>query len=51
MVDKVKLSTMLDALINNKPEEAQIAFHDYLGAKMQEEIHGAQDSKPTTDED
>ena len=40
MADREKLSSMLDALINNKPEEAQIAFHDYLGGKMKEEIHG-----------
>ena len=39
MADKERLSDMLDAIINNKPEEAQIAFHDYLGNRMREEIH------------
>lgn len=40
MADTTKLSDMLDAIINDKPEEAQIAFHDYLGGKMKEQIHG-----------
>ena len=53
MADTDKLNQMLDALINDKPEEAQIAFHDYLGPKMKEEIHGpAEVSDDTgTDED
>ena len=51
MVDKAKLSDMLDALINDKPEEAQIAFHNYLGDKMKEEIHGEPESPPETDEE
>ena len=49
MVDKTKLNQMLDALIANKPEEAQIAFHDYLGDKMKAEIHGEQASAETPD--
>ncbi len=40
MADKEKLNAMLDALINDNPEEAQIAFHDYLGDRMREEITG-----------
>lgn len=52
MADTDKLNQMLDALINDKPEEAQIAFHDYLGPKMKEEIHGTVASDDTgTDED
>jgi hypothetical protein len=36
---KDKIGQMVDALINNKPEEAQISFHDYLGSKMKEKLH------------
>jgi len=50
MADKDKLNTMLDALINDKPEEAQIAFHDYLSDRMREEIHGVPDETPDTDD-
>lgn len=38
MDDTEKLGQMLDALINSNPEEARIAFHGYLGAKVKEEI-------------
>ena len=52
MADKERLSDMLDALINSKPEEAQIAFHDYLGNKMKEEIYGSREGDMEfTDED
>ena len=51
MADKEKLNAMLDALINDKPEEALIAFHDYLGDKMREEIHGVPTETPETDND
>ena len=47
MADKDKLSQMLDAIINDKPEEAQIAFHDFLGSKMKEQISG--EPTPETD--
>lgn len=43
MADKEKLSQMLDALVNNNPEEAQVAFHGYAQEKMKEEIHGVED--------
>jgi hypothetical protein len=36
MSDKEKLNDMLDDLINSKPEQAQINFHDYLQTKMRE---------------
>jgi len=51
MADKDKLNSMIDSLINDKPEEAQIAFHDYLGAKMREEIQGVSEETPETDND
>ncbi len=39
-IDKDKIGQMVDALINNKPEEAQISFHDYLGSKMKDQLRG-----------
>jgi hypothetical protein len=36
MSDKDKLQNMLDNLINQKPEQAQVDFHDYLQGKMQD---------------
>ena len=52
MADKSQLSDMLDALINDKSEEAQIAFHQYLGSRMREEIHGeVPEVPPETNED
>ena len=36
MADKEKLNNMLDNLINDKGEQAQVDFHDYLGGKMKE---------------
>ena len=43
MAEKERLSDMLDALIKDQPEEAQIAFHDYLGNRMKEEIYGSRE--------
>ena len=54
MAETKDLSQMLDALVNNKPDDAQVAFHTYFRDKMKEEIHGTQgdDSGDTdTDED
>jgi hypothetical protein len=34
MADTQKLKDMLDNLINNKPEQAQTVFHDYLKDKV-----------------
>lgn len=50
MADKEKLNAMLDALINDKPEDAQIAFHDYLGQRMREEIQGVSQETPRSDD-
>lgn len=36
MTDKEKLNDMLDSLIDNKDEQAQIAFHGYLEDKMKD---------------
>lgn len=33
-----KLKDMLDNLIDGKPEQAGIAFHDYLNGKMREVV-------------
>ena len=47
MSNEEQLSAMLDALINDKGEEAQIAFHSYLGDKMKAEIHGGAGDEAT----
>lgn len=36
MADKEKLRDMLDNLIDDKGEQAQVDFHDFLGGKMKE---------------
>lgn len=38
MADKEKLRNMLDNLINDKSEQAQVDFHDYLGDKMKDTL-------------
>ncbi len=40
MSDKEQLDKMLDSIIGDKTEQAEIHFHDYLQDKMQEVIHG-----------
>lgn len=42
MADKEKLRDMLDNLINDKGEQAQVDFHDYLGDKMKEVLGTAE---------
>ena len=43
MADTEQLRKMLDNLINDKPEQAQVHFHDYLEGKMQEVMKGVPD--------
>lgn len=38
MAETEKLRNMLDNLIKNKPEQAQVDFHDYLQGKMQDVV-------------
>ena len=38
MADTDKLKNMLDNLIKDKPEQAQVDFHDYLQGKMQDVV-------------
>ncbi len=40
MADTEELGKMLDNLIDNKGEQAEVHFHDYLQGKMQDAIHG-----------
>lgn len=49
MSDNEKLQNMLDNLINNKPEQAQVNFHDYLQDKMQS-VMGTPEQEPASDE-
>ena len=38
MADKDKLRNMLDNLVNDNKEQAQVDFHDYLGDKMKDTL-------------
>lgn len=46
MADKEKLGQMVDALINQKPEDAQVAFHSYFVQRSQEEVQGEPEQAP-----
>lgn len=50
MSDQDKLQNMLDNLINQKPEQAQVDFHDYLQGKMQE-VLGTQPDPAASEEE
>ena len=50
MSDKEQLRNMLDNLINNKAEDAQVNFHSYLQGKMQEVI-GTNVETPAAEEE
>jgi len=54
MSDNKQLDNMLDNIMDDKNEQAEINFHDYLQGKMQEVLHGiipdAQDDNETNDE-
>lgn len=45
MADTNKLQQMLDDLIKDKPEQAQVAFHDYLQDKMKDVVQPEQQSQ------
>jgi len=44
MADKERLRAMLDNIIDNNDEEAQIEFHAYLQDKMQEVLGNSQET-------
>lgn len=48
---KEQLKTMLDAIIGDKSEEAEIAFHGYLTGKMQDAINPVADEDLDIDEE
>ena len=48
-VDKIR--NMLDNLINDKAEQAQIDFHEYLQGKMKEVSGIVNDEAPQQNED
>jgi len=43
MSDKVQLDKMLDNIIKDKGEQAEVHFHDYLQGKMQDTLYGTAD--------
>jgi hypothetical protein len=48
MSDNEQLDKMLDNIMDDKHEQAEINFHDYLQGKMQDVLHG---TVPDVDED
>lgn len=46
MADRDKLQNMLDNLINDKSEQAQVDFHDFLQSKMKEVVGGEEPEVP-----
>ncbi len=40
MSDNEQLDNMLDNIMDDKDEQAEINFHDYLQGKMQTVLHG-----------
>ena len=51
MADKDKLRDMLDALIDDKSEQAQVAFHSYLETKMKDVLNPPADVKVVDEKD
>ncbi len=51
MPNTEKLKDMLDNLVNGKPEQAQVAFHDYLRNKLHGVIGGTDDVTENPDTD
>ncbi len=45
MADTEQLGNMLDNLIDDKSDQAEVHFHDYLQGKMQEVINGTDDDE------
>jgi len=39
MADKEKLRDMLDSIIDDNSEKAEVDFHEYLGGKMRDAIN------------
>lgn len=48
MVDNQKLHDMVDAILDDNKEQAQVAFHSYLEDKMREKTA---DIRPSVDYD
>lgn len=49
MSDKEKLYSMVDAIINNEHEKAEVDFHGYLQGKMQNMVSNPQKQQPEED--
>ena len=50
MADTEKLRAMLDNIIDDKGEQAQIEFHSYLQDKMQEVLGNGQEAGEAEDD-
>jgi hypothetical protein len=49
MADNDKIRDMLDALIDDNSEKAQVDFHSYLSDKMKETLQGEEESASEND--
>lgn len=49
MADKDKLRNMLDAIVDDNNDQAQVDFHGYLENKMREIINPAEEVKDDDD--
>jgi len=45
MADKQKLRDMLDDIVNNNDEEAEIALHNFSTERMKEILHGTKEDE------
>ena len=50
MVDKTKLKDMLDSMIDDNGEQAEVNFHSYLEDKMKDVINPPADVDEVDDE-
>lgn len=51
MADKAKLNDMVDSMIHQKPEDAQINFHDYMKTKFSDILTKSGDDNNTRNKD
>lgn len=51
MADKTKIFNMIDSMIANRPEQAEVNFHHFLQPKMQEVLGISQPEETTVEEE
>lgn len=51
MADKAKLNDMVDSMIGQQPEQAEIDFHDYLATKFRDAVSGEDETIDSDNKD